>query len=99
MHGTRWDGIIAHYAYFRHGTRLQQVLRAMEGSVDLKADCSCLSFDNLANRVLHYGSSLDVAQIDQMLIHENFPLLQLVINLYSPEKSVCTLLYCGSQLV
>jgi hypothetical protein len=99
VHGASWDGIIAHYAHFSRWARSQQVLRAMKGSVDLKADCTCLSFNNFTKRVSQDGSSLNVAQTDQVFVHENFSTLLLIVRLHSPKKSMSTLLYCGSQFV
>jgi hypothetical protein len=71
----------------------------MKGSVNLKADCTCLSLNNFTKRVSQDGSSLNVAQTDQVFVHENFSILLLIVRLHSPKKSMSTLLYCGSQFV
>jgi len=92
MHRASWNRIIAHKAHFRDGTILQQVLRTVVSSIDPKADGSCLSLDNFPKGVSCDGSSLDVAQIDQVLVHEDLATLLLIVRLHSPEKSVCALL-------
>ena len=64
----------------------------MESSIDLEADGSGLTLDNLATRVSRDWLTLDIAQVDQMFVHENLAALQLVVLLNTAEELMQALL-------
>ena len=60
----------------------------MEGAIYLKADRAGLSHNDLARWITRQWLALNIAQVDQMLVHVNLTALLLIVLLDAPEEIV-----------
>jgi hypothetical protein len=64
----------------------------MECSIDFKTDCARITLHDLPISVALESGTLNVAQLYQVLIHEDVFALDLMILLEAPEKRICAFL-------